>query len=111
MSKAERHATNDVQESVAASQSTTSADTIEQVRELLFGHEKRSAAQRDMAINDRLNALNADMLERIAMLESRLVETERALEAQHNAALENISSAISELGSRVGQMVTHRRGR
>ena len=111
MSKAERHAINGVHETGTVNQTTASADTIEQVRELLFGHEKRSAEQRDKEINDRLNALNADMLERIAMLESRLVETERTLEAQHNAALENIASAISELGSRVGQMVTQRRGR
>ncbi|MBV1707303.1 MAG: hypothetical protein KGQ37_08870 [Hyphomicrobiales bacterium] len=111
MSKAERHASNGVHESGAAGQTATTADTIEQVRELLFGHEKRSAEQRDHEINERINVLNADMLERIAMLESRLVETERALEAQHNTALENISAAISELGTRVGQMVTHRRGR
>ncbi len=111
MSKAERHATNGAHEASTTGPATTSADTIEQVRELLFGHEKRSAEQRDNEINERIHALNADMLERMAMLESRLVETERALEAQHNTALENISAAISELGLRVGQMVTQRRGR
>ncbi len=89
----------------------TEANTIEQVRELLFGQEKRTTEQRHREFEEKIEALHADMLSRFSMLESRLSDTERALDQQHNAALEEISNAITDLGSRVRKLVAPARGR
>ena len=86
-------------------------DTIAQVRELLFGGEKRSTEQRFTDTDDKIEALRADMLSRFSMLESRLAETERMLDNQHNAAVEEIAAAITDLGQRVRKLVTVPRGR
>ena len=86
-------------------------ETIEQVRELLFGGEKRSTEQRFRDADDKIEALRADMLARFSMLESRLAETERMLDNQHNAAVDEIGMAISDLGARVRKLVTAPRGK
>ena len=83
-------------------------DTIAQVRELLFGGEKRSTEQRFNDTDDKIEALRADMLARFSMLESRLAETERQLDNQHNTAVEEIAAAITDLGARVRKLVTAR---
>ena len=82
------------------------ANTIDQVRELLFGGEKRSTDQRFRDLDDRIEALRADMLARFSMLETRLSDTERALDHQHNVAVDEIGVAIGELGNRVRKLVT-----
>ena len=89
----------------------TEADTIAQVRELLFGGEKRSTEQRFTDSDDKIEALRADMLARFSMLESRLAETERLLDNQHNAAVDEIAAAITDLGARVRKLVTAPRGK
>ena len=86
-------------------------ETIEQVRELLFGGEKRSTEQRFRDADDKIEALRADMLARFSMLESRLAETERMLDNQHNAAVDEIGLALSDLGARVRKLVTSPRGK
>lgn len=93
----------------SAAQAETNA--IDQVRELLFGHEKRSADQRMQDFDDKIEALRADMMAHVSMLETRLAEAERALEAQHNAAIDEIGVAISDLGARVRKLVSSTRGR
>ena len=87
------------------------ANTIEQVRELLFGQEKRTTEQRHRDIDDRIEALRADMLARFSMLETRLSDTERSLDNQHNAAVDEIGMAISDLGARVRKLATQPRGK
>ena len=87
------------------------ANTIEQVRELLFGQEKRTTDQKHRDIDDKIEALRADMLARFSVLETRLSDTERMLDNQHNAAVDEIGMAISDLGARVLKLVTLPRGR
>lgn len=95
----------------AAAAGMSENETIEQVRELLFGGEKRSTEQRFRDADDKIEALRADMLARFSMLESRLAETERVLDNQHNAAVDEIGMAISDLGARVRKLVTAPRGK
>ena len=96
---------------VTAKPAMSEHDTIAQVRELLFGGEKRSTEQRFTDTDDKMEALRADMLSRFSMLESRLAETERMLDNQHNAAVEEIAAAITDLGQRVRKLVTAPRGK
>lgn len=96
---------------LATAAAAAESNTIEQVRELLFGHEKRTTEQRLRDTDDKIEALRADMMANVAMLESRLAETERMLDAQHNAAVDEIGMAISDLGARVRKLVAAPRGK
>ena len=96
---------------VTAKPAMSEHDTIAQVRELLFGGEKRSTELRFTDTDDKMEALRADMLSRFSMLESRLAETERMLDNQHNTAVEEIAAAITDLGQRVRKLVTAPRGK
>ena len=99
------------QPAAAPAAAAMDANTIDQVRELLFGGEKRSTEQRFNDMDGKIEALRADMLARFSMLETRLSDTERALDHQHNAAVDEIGLAIGELGNRVRKLVTAPRGK
>ena len=112
MSKAEKmpvHTGDGAQAGIASVMSEN--ETINQVRELLFGGEKRSTDQRFRDADDKLEALRADMLARFSMLESQLAETHRQLDNQHNAAVDEIAAAITDMGARVRKLVTAPRGK
>ena len=82
--------------------------TIEQVRELLFGEKHRSNEQQHRDIEASIEALQRDMLERFAMLESRMADTERETERRHAAAIDGIGTALTDLGAHVRKLAEPR---
>jgi hypothetical protein len=82
--------------------------TIDQVRELLFGETHRSNEQQHRDIEASGEALKRDMLERFAMLESRMADMEREAERRHAAAIDGIGAALTDLGAHVRKLAEPR---
>jgi hypothetical protein len=86
----------------------TSSDTIEQVRELLFGHEKRktesdlSELRAELAAS--VEALRAEMRQNVDMLTSRLIDLDKTTETRRLESIGDIGRAISDLGARIQNM-------
>jgi hypothetical protein len=85
--------------------------TIEQVRELLFGDAQRSTSQKHAELDAAIEALRRDMLERFAMLESRMADMERETDRRHAAAIDAIGVALTDLGAHVRKLAEPARGR
>ena len=79
-------------------------NTIEQVRELLFGEANRTSADRDRQLQDNIDALRADMLDRFALMEARMSEMERAIEDRHVTTTDEIGLAITEIGEKIRRL-------
>ena len=84
--------------------------TIEQVRELLFGEKHRSNEQQHRDIEASIESLRRDMLERFAMLESRVADLDREVEARHASTIDGIGLALADLGAHVRKLAEPRRG-
>lgn len=82
--------------------------TIDQVRELLFGDTHRSTEQKHRDMETNVEALRRDMLERFAMLESRMADMERDSERRHAAAIDGIGVALTDLGAHVRKLAEPR---
>jgi predicted metal-dependent TIM-barrel fold hydrolase len=80
------------------------AGVIDQVRELLFGEAKRSTEHGLGALEARIGALTATMEERFSEVESRLAELARDTERAQATAIDEIGSAISQLGATIRNM-------
>ena len=82
--------------------------TIDQVRELLFGHEKRTTDTRlrdlDSKMEARLEALHKEMTARFNSVENMLAELARDTENRRLSAISDIGAAISQLGATVQKM-------
>jgi hypothetical protein len=77
---------------------------IDQVRELLFGGTKRSTEHGLGALEARISALTATMEQRFSEVESRLVELARDTERSQASAIDEIGSAITQLGASIRNM-------
>jgi hypothetical protein len=86
------------------------AQTIEQVRELLFGESQRSNDTRIGDLDGKVEAMRADMLDRLARLEARLVDLGRDTETRRLASIEDIGAAIAGLGASVRNMGARKSG-
>jgi hypothetical protein len=80
------------------------AGVIDQVRELLFGETKRSTEQNLSGLEQKMEAMRASMLERFSEVESRIAELTRETERAQAAAIDDIGSAISQLGATIRNM-------
>jgi tRNA U34 5-carboxymethylaminomethyl modifying GTPase MnmE/TrmE len=91
------------------------ANTIEQVRELLFGTTKRTIEQHlddlEKKVDARIADLRSDLLDRLAALEARLIDAERGAETKRLAAFKDIGAAITELGASINNLGSTRAGR
>jgi alpha-D-ribose 1-methylphosphonate 5-triphosphate synthase subunit PhnG len=87
------------------------SNTIEQVRDLLFGEAQRGNDKRHDELNAAIEALRQDMPKRLNMLEARLIEQDRNAEQRHIAAIRGIGTAISELGEQVSKFADPPRSR
>jgi len=85
-------------------------DPMDQVRELLFGEARRASDAQAHAIEQRLEAMRADFLERLATLESRLVDLARETERSQAASINAIGGAIAQLGATVQNMSARGKG-
>ncbi len=81
------------------------ANTIDQVRELLFGADKRATDTRladlDAKMEKALAELRADMTARFVELENRLEATRADLETSRLSSIDDIGAAIANLGASV----------
>ena len=84
---------------------------VEQVRELLFGEKQRSNEQQHRDIEASIESLRRDMLERFAMLESRVADLDREVEARHASTIDGIGLALADLGAHVRKLAEPRRGK
>lgn len=103
----------DMSQEVEAAAGAPKEDPIDQVRELLFGATKRQTDDTirtvEQRLEHRLDEIRSDMLERISVLESRLVELSRDTENNRAASVEAIGSAISQLGATIQSMAAGRK--
>lgn len=83
-------------------------DTIDQVRELLFGQEKRRT---DQTFNDlrldmerQIEALRAEMRQHVDSLTHHLMDLEKTAETRRLDSIGQIGKAISDLGAAVQNM-------
>ncbi len=90
-------AKNGASEAVAMTQ----ADTIDQVRELLFGATKRTTEARLDDIDRQIALLRDDISARFASLEAMLGQQGRDTDAKHNQSIDNIGQAIADLGATI----------
>lgn len=79
----------------------TQADTIDQVRELLFGATKRTTEARLDDIDRQIALLRDDINARFASLEAMLGQQGRDTDAKHNQSIDNIGQAIADLGATI----------
>ncbi len=85
--------------------SAASADTIEQVRELLFGADKRATDSRlgdlELKLEKKIDELRADMQARFGDLEIRLLDLAKDTSARRAASIDDIGAAIANLGATI----------
>jgi hypothetical protein len=86
------------------------ADTMEQVRELLFGATKRATDQAIRDLDCKIEGVREELLARLAELESRVLDLGRDTERNHSAAIDAIGGAIAQLGATVQNMSARRKG-
>jgi hypothetical protein len=89
---------------VARMDSNGSEPTMEQVRELLFGQTQRANDQRALELNQTIDALRAEMIERFAAMEARMEERAVETARRHSSTIEAIGVAISDLGAQVRKL-------
>ena len=80
------------------------AGVINQVRELLFGETKRASEASVSTLDAKVDALAASMRERFAEVESRMAELARDTERAQATAIDEIGSAIAQLGASIRNM-------
>ncbi|QGM46302.1 hypothetical protein [Methylocystis heyeri] len=85
-------------------------DPMEQVRELLFGESKRSTEQNLQALDEKLEAMRADLLARLSALENQLIQLARDTEDNRAASIHAVGSAIAQLGATVQNLSAQRKG-
>ncbi len=93
----------------AAADAAAASDPLDQVRELLFGEAKRNTEQNFHALEEKLEAMQADFLARIATLEKRLVDLSGEIVHDHAVSIDAIGSAIAQLGSTVQNLSARRK--
>lgn len=81
------------------------AAIVDQVRELLFGDQRRAAEATMKALEDRLAALTATVEARFADFERRLAESRSQADETHGTHVEAIGVALSELGDRIRTLI------
>ena len=88
----------------AQSNGADPAGVINQVRELLFGETKRASEASLNTLDAKVDALAASMRERFAEVESRMADLARDTERAQASAIDEIGSAIAQLGASIRNM-------
>jgi uncharacterized protein YukE len=79
----------------------TSANTIDKVRDLLFGEAKREHDSRIAELNDAMNAANERIAEQFRAMEAKMDAMSQALSARHDENLRQIGEAIVSVGRQI----------
>jgi hypothetical protein len=103
-----RKETPEESDAVAQARPMMAEDTIDQVRELLFGHEKRRTEQNLTELRAEFAAsvddLRAEMRQQVDMLTARLIDLDKTTEKRRLESISDIGQAISDLGARIQNM-------
>jgi hypothetical protein len=81
------------------------ASVVEQVRELLFGEQRRAMEASVRSLEDRFAALTATVEARMADLERRLAESRSEADAAREGHVDAIGVALHELGDRIKGLI------
>ena len=81
------------------------AAVIEQVRELLFGDQKRATETAIKGLEDRIAALTATVEARLADLDRRLHESRAESDQARDTHVEAIGSALADIGERLKGLI------
>ena len=81
--------------------SIEAASVIEQVRELLFGDQRRTTEGSLKGIEDRIAALIATMEARFADIERRLHDLKSETDTAREQSVDAIGAAIADLGDKI----------
>jgi uncharacterized coiled-coil DUF342 family protein len=91
-----------------AAHADAARDTIDQVRELLFGHEKRRTDQTLTELRAEMvreiATLRGEMQEHVDSLTARLIDLDKTSEQRRLESIAEIGKAISQLGAAVQNM-------
>lgn len=103
-------AKTELNEALPAATAATVGNPIDQVRELLFGADKRSHEQRfdelDRKLERELDVLRAHVETRFSEIEAALAAATAAGDADRRKAVEKIGDAIGNLGDLIKRQAT-----
>ena len=99
-----RNNKSDAKNGAAEGAAMIEADTIDQVRELLFGATKRSTESRLDDIDRQIALMRDDINARFASLEAMLGQQGRDTDSKHSQSIDNIGQAIADLGATIRAM-------
>jgi hypothetical protein len=85
-------------------------NTILQVRELLFGEDKRSTERRLADLDAKIDQLRADMSDRLTSIENLIAQLSADTEKRRLSSVRDIGAAIAEIGASVQKMGAARNG-
>lgn len=85
-------------------------NTILQVRELLFGEDKRSTDRRLSDLDAKIDQLRADMSDRLTSIENLIAQLSADTEKRRLASVRDIGAAIADIGASVQKMGAARNG-
>ena len=88
----------------AAAQSEAERNTIDQVRELLFGETRRTTDHRLEDLNSKVDALAAEFRARFDKVEASIAALTRDTEVRRLNGIESIGSALSDLGAHIKKL-------
>lgn len=103
-----RDAGHEAQPAPVATATEAAQHTIDQVRELLFGHEKRRTDQTFVDLRSEMSrqieALRAEMRQHVDTLTNCLIDLEHTSEKRRLASISDIGKAIADLGASIQTM-------
>lgn len=86
-----------------ASEETT-ANTIDKVRDLLFGEAQREHDQRIADLDASMKAMDARIAEQFKAMEARMDATSQALSSRHEESMRQIGEAIVSVGRQISSL-------
>lgn len=75
--------------------------TIDKVRDLLFGEQKKQTDSRVAELNKKMEKIQSELMGKINDLKSDLSKAERKLSKQNSDSVSEIGSAIAALGETI----------
>lgn len=79
----------------------TSANTIDKVRDLLFGEAKREHDSRIAELNDTIKVMDDRVAEQFKAMEAKMEAMSKALSARHDEDLRQVGEAIVSVGRQI----------
>lgn len=80
----------------------TSAPTIDQVRELLFGQEQRTLEAQLAGVRDEMQQMRAELEKKIADLKSEMSAAIAKTDTEHKERFAKVGQAIQQVGREIG---------